>query len=222
MTVRVVLAEDNLLMRAGIERVLLAAGDVEVVAAVGDLGDLERAISEHEPAVVVTDIRMPPTGTDEGIRVASTLRAERPDVGVVVLSQHEEPAYALALLEEGSGGRAYLLKDRVAEADDLVDAVRQVAAGGSVIDPRVVEGLVSANRTSRRSEVDRLTPREQEVLGEIAQGKSNAAIAAALFLSERAVEKHTNSIFSKLALTEEPDVNRRVKAVLMYLDARGS
>lgn len=222
MAVRVVLAEDNVLMRAGIERVLLAAGDVEVAAAVGDLGDLERAIAEHEPAVVVTDIRMPPTGTDEGIRVAARLRAERPDVGVVVLSQHEEPAYALALLEEGSGGRAYLLKDRVAEADDLVDAVRQVAAGGSVIDPRVVEGLVSANRTSRRSEVDRLTPREQEVLGEIAQGKSNAAIAAALFLSERAVEKHTNSIFSKLGLTEEPDVNRRVKAVLMYLDARGS
>jgi len=223
MSIRVVLAEDNLLMRAGIEKVLTAAGgDIEVVASVGDLGDLERAIAEHAPDVVVTDIRMPPTGTDEGIRVAAALRAEQPSVGVVVLSQHEEPAYALALLDGGSGGRAYLLKDRVAEADDLAAAVREVASGGSVIDPRVVEGLVTANRSSRRSEVDRLTPREREVLGEIAQGKSNAAIAASLVLSERAVEKHTNSIFSKLGLTEEPDVNRRVKAVLLYLDAGGS
>jgi DNA-binding NarL/FixJ family response regulator len=220
--IRVVLAEDNLLVRAGVAGVLGAAPDIEVVGEAGDLGDLERLVDQLEPDVVVTDIRMPPTGTDEGIRVAARLRTDRPEVGVVVLSQHEEPAYALALLEEGSGGRAYLLKERVAEADDLADAVREVAAGGSVIDPRVVEGLVSATRPARRTEVDRLTPREREVLGEMAQGKSNAAIAASLVLSERAVEKHTNSIFSKLGLSEERDVNRRVKAVLLFLDAGSS
>jgi DNA-binding NarL/FixJ family response regulator len=219
MALRVVLAEDNLLVRAGVAGVLGAAPDIEVVGEAGDLGDVERLVEQLEPDVVVTDIRMPPTGTDEGIRLAARLRAERPGVGVVVLSQHEEPAYALALLEEGSGGRAYLLKERVSEADDLAAAVREVAAGGSVIDPRVVEGLVSANRPARRTEVDRLTPREREVLGEMAQGKSNAAIAATLVLSERAVEKHTNSIFSKLGLSEERDVNRRVKAVLLFLDA---
>jgi DNA-binding NarL/FixJ family response regulator len=221
MAIRVVLAEDNLLVRAGVVGVLASAPDIEVVGEAGDLGDVERLIAELEPDVVVTDIRMPPTGTDEGIRLAARLREERASVGVVVLSQHEEPAYALALLEAGAGGRAYLLKERVAEADDLADAVRQVASGGSVIDPRVVEGLVSANRPARRTEVDRLTPREREVLGEMAQGKSNAAIAATLVLSERAVEKHTNSIFSKLGLTEERDVNRRVKAVLLFLDDAG-
>jgi DNA-binding NarL/FixJ family response regulator len=159
---------------------------------------------------------MPPTGTDEGIRLANHLRTARPHMGVVVLSQHAEPAYALALLEAGSAGRAYLLKERVADVDDLLAAIREVSTGGSVVDPKVVEALVSANRRPT-SDVDRLTPRELEVLGEMAQGKSNAAIAAALVLSERAVEKHTNSIFSKLGLTEEPDVNRRVKAVLLYL-----
>jgi DNA-binding NarL/FixJ family response regulator len=160
---------------------------------------------------------MPPSGTDEGIRVAARLREERAHVGVVVLSQHDDPAYALALLEGGSGRRAYLLKERVSAAGQLVDAVRAVADGGSVIDPQVVEGLVAAGRRPAASELDRLTPRELEVLSEMATGKSNAAIAATLFLSERAVEKHTNSIFSKLGLTEEPDVNRRVKAVLLYL-----
>jgi DNA-binding NarL/FixJ family response regulator len=218
MAIRVVLAEDNMLVRVGVEKVLAANPDIEVVGAAGDLGDTQRLLAEHQPDVLVTDIRMPPSGTDEGIQLATALRAERPHVGVVVLSQHEEPAYALRLFDEGSGGRAYLLKDRVAEADDLADAVRQVAAGGSVIDPRVIDGLVSATRSDRRSELDRLTPREREVLGEMAQGKSNAAIAATLVLSERAVEKHTNAIFSKLGLREEPDVNRRVKAVLLYLD----
>jgi DNA-binding NarL/FixJ family response regulator len=170
--------------------------------------------------VVVTDIRMPPSGTDEGIQAAAKLRTDHPSVGVVVLSQYADPAYALALLADGSEGRAYLLKERVSEVDELLVAVREVAEGGSVIDPKVVESLV-ATKSGPRSELDRLTPRETEVLGEMAQGKSNAAIAATLVLSERAVEKHTNSIFSKLGLSEERDVNRRVKAVLLYLAEAG-
>ena len=217
MSVRVVLAEDNALLRTSLARLIDHATDLELVGSAADLPELERLIAESEPDVVVTDIRMPPTNTDEGIRVAAKLRAERPDVGVVVLSQHDDAAYALALLDGGSQGRAYLLKERVADVDDLVHAIREVAGGGSVIDPKVVEGLVTASRAPRRNELDWLTPREREVLGEMAQGKSNAAIAASLVLSERAIEKHTNSIFSKLGLTEERDVNRRVKAVLVYL-----
>jgi DNA-binding NarL/FixJ family response regulator len=217
--IRVVLAEDNTLLREGVARVIERADDLELVGTAADLPDLTRLLDDTEPDVVVTDIRMPPTGTDEGIQVAATLRDQRPHVGVVVLSQYAEPAYALALLDGGSEGRAYLLKERVSDIDDLVAAIREVACGGSVIDPKVVEGLVSATRRPRRTELDRLTPRELEILAEMAQGKSNAAIAATLVLSERAVEKHTNSIFSKLALTEERDLNRRVKAVLLYLAA---
>ena len=175
---------------------------------------------EAKPDVVLTDIRMPPTGTDEGVRAAAALRVSQPMVGVVVLSQFASPSYALALLEGGSEGRAYLLKDRIADVDDLLDAVRAVAAGGSVIDPKVVEELVAA-RSKGKSPLDHLTPREGQIMAEMATGKSNAAIAAALVLSERAVEKHINSIFSKLHLAEEPDVNRRVKAVLLYLAAGG-
>jgi DNA-binding NarL/FixJ family response regulator len=167
---------------------------------------------------VVTDIRMPPSNTDEGIRVAARLRRERPECGVVVLSQHAEAAYALALLDDGSARRAYLLKEHVADLDELVSVVRDVAAGGSRVDPQVVEQLVAGTRSAKGSELDRLTPRETEVLSEMARGKSNGAIAASLVLSERAVEKHTNSIFSKLGLSEERDLNRRVKAVLMYLN----
>ena len=218
--VRVVVAEDSALVRAGLVGVLERAEGIELVGTAEDEPGLLALIAEVEPDVVVTDIRMPPTSTDEGIRVAAHLRTERPTTGVVVLSQFDDPAYALALLDGGSEGRAYLLKERIADVDELVHAVREVAAGGSVIDPKVVEGLVSANRPKRRTELDRLTPRETEVLGEMAQGKSNAAIAATLIVSERAVEKHANAIFSKLDLTEEPDVNRRVKAVLVYL-ARG-
>jgi len=210
-------AEDNALVRAGLVGVLERADGIELVGTAEDEPSLLRLVEDLAPDVVVTDIRMPPTSSDEGIRVATRLRAERPATGVVVLSQHDDPAYALALLDAGSEGRAYLLKERVADVDELVHAVREVAGGGSVIDPKIVEGLVSANRPRRRSELDRLTPRETEVLGEMAQGKSNAAIAASLVLSERAVEKHTSSIFSKLDLSEEPDVNRRVKAVLLYL-----
>lgn len=211
---RIVLAEDNALLREGLARLIERAPGLDLVGTAGTYDEVLALVDEAD--VVVTDIRMPPTGTDEGIRLANHLRAERPEVGVVVLSQHAEPAYALALLDAGSAGRAYLLKERVADVDDLLSAIKEVASGGSVVDPKVVEALVSANRRPT-SDVDRLTPRELEVLGEMAQGKSNAAIAASLVLSERAVEKHTNSIFSKLGLTEEPDVNRRVKAVLLYL-----
>lgn len=160
---------------------------------------------------------MPPTRTDEGMRAAAALRHSRPEIGVVVLSQYVEPEYALALLEKGSSGRAYLLKERVADLDQLANAIGQVAAGGSVYDARVVEALVEARSRRPRSAFDELTPREREVLGKVAEGKNNAGIAAALFLSERAVEKHINSIFSKLELSEERDVHRRVKATLLYL-----
>ena len=216
MPTRVLLAEDNALLRQGLERLLTADADVELVGSVGDLPSLEKALRESAVDVVVTDIRMPPTGTDEGLQVAARLREDSPSTGVVVLSQHADAAYALRLLEGGSGGRAYLLKERVSDVGELTAAVRTVAAGGSVVDPTVVEQLVAANGP-RRTPLTTLTPRETEVLGEMAQGKSNAAIAATLVLSERAIEKHTNSIFAKLGLTEEPDVNRRVKAVLVYL-----
>jgi DNA-binding NarL/FixJ family response regulator len=217
MPIRVVLAEDHALLRQGLERLLASADDVEVVGTAVDLPSLEALVDDVAPDVVVTDIRMPPTGTDEGIRIAAHLRAERPGCGVVVLSQHAEAAYALALLADGSAGRAYLLKERVADLDELLVAVREVAAGGSRIDPQVVEHLVAANRRVPASDLDRLTPRETEVLGEMATGKSNASIAESLVLSQRAVEKHTNAIFSKLGLSEERDLNRRVKAVLVYL-----
>jgi DNA-binding NarL/FixJ family response regulator len=213
----VVLAEDNVLLREGVSRLISGQADLTLLAAVSDLPELLAATEQHAPDVVVTDIRMPPTGTDEGIQAADWLRATRPDVGVVVLSQYSTPAYALALLEKGSAGRAYLLKERIATVDELSDAIRTVARGGSVIDPMVVDELVTARTARRRSELKWLTPRELEILAEMAQGKSNTGIAAALGVSERAVEKHTNSIFSKLALTEERDVNRRVKAVLLYL-----
>jgi DNA-binding NarL/FixJ family response regulator len=217
--IRVVIADDHALLRQGLERMLATAPGIEVVAAAHDLPSLLEAVDEHAPDVVVTDIRMPPTGTDEGIQVAARLRTERPECGVVVLSQHADATYALALLADGSARRAYLLKERVADLDELVGAVREVASGGSKIDAQVVEQLVTGRRKAP-SELDRLTPRETEVLAEMAQGKSNSAIAASLVLSERAVEKHTNSIFSKLSLSEERDLNRRVKAVLVYLDGR--
>jgi DNA-binding NarL/FixJ family response regulator len=176
------------------------------------------AAVEHAPDVVVTDIRMPPTMSDEGIRAARELRTLQPKTGVVVLSQYAEPAYALALLEHGSGGRAYLLKERIADPAELVAAIVAVADGGSVIDPRVVEVLVNS-RNTKPSPLDQLTTREKEVLAEMAQGKNNAAIGAALFLSDRAVEKHINALFSKLGLSEEIDVHRRVKAVLVFLSS---
>ena len=219
--IKVLLAEDSALLRQGLERLLAADDGIELVGSVGDLPSLQKAVQELGPDVVVSDIRMPPTKTDEGIQMAAQLRAEQPDTGVVLLSQHADATFALRLLEGGSGGRAYLLKERVGDVGELTNAVRRVAEGGSVIDPTVVEQLVAANSGPRNSPLRDLTARELEVLGEMAQGKSNAAIAGTLFLSERAIEKHTNSIFSKLALSEERDLNRRVKAVLLYLHDHG-
>ena len=215
-----VIAEDNVLLREGLGRLVEAQDDLTLVATCADLPSLLATVDEHRPDVLVTDIRMPPSGTDEGIRAAASIRADHPSTGVVVLSQYANPSYALDLLSEGSQGRAYLLKERVSNVDELVDAIRQVAVGGSVIDPKVVESLVSATRVGKATDLDRLTPREGEILQEMATGKSNAAIAASLVLSERAVEKHTNSIFSKLGVREEKNLNRRVKAVLLYLAGR--
>ncbi len=217
MGISVVLAEDNVLLRDGMARLVEAQGDLELVGTCGSLPELLDLVSDRVPDVVVTDIRMPPSGTDEGIRAAAALRADHPSVGVVVLSQYANPTYALDLLAGGSEGRAYLLKERVSDVDELVEAIRTVAEGGSVIDAKVVEALVTATSKRTSSDLERLTPRETEILREMATGKSNAAIAETLVLSERAVEKHTNSIFSKLGLSEERSVNRRVKAVLLYL-----
>jgi DNA-binding NarL/FixJ family response regulator len=220
-TIRVALAEDNALLREGIARLIDGHEDFDLVGVAQDLAQLLSLVETEEPDVVVTDIRMPPTGTDEGIQAATWLRTNRPNVGVVVLSQYTAPAYALSLLADGSAGRAYLLKERVAGVNELARAIHAVAEGGSLIDPLVVDELVKARSTRRTSDLSFLTPSETKILAEMAQGKSNAAIAGALSISERAVEKHTNSIFSKLGLSEEKDVNRRVKAVLVFLSEPG-
>ena len=217
MPIRVVLAEDSYLVREAVRLLFEAEPELELAAVCGDYGALMAAVDEHAPDVVLTDIRMPPSGTDEGIRAAQQLRETHPDIGVVVLSQYADPRYAVTLFEGGSERRAYLLKERVGDVEQLLAAVRAVAGGGSVIDPKVVEALVAARSSPATSRLEQLTPREQEVLAEMAQGKNNAAIAEALFLTERAVEKHTNSIFAKLGLSEEPNTNRRVRAVLLFL-----
>ena len=217
MSIRVVLADDHLIVREGVQRLLDSQAGIEVVAACGDLDSLLAAVDAQAPEVVVTDIRMPPDNTDEGIRAAERLRETHPDVGVVVLSQYATPSYALALLESGSAGRSYLLKERVQDVDHLVSAIRTVAEGGSVIDPKVVEALVAEGGRSKDSPLNELTPRERDVLREMAEGKNNAAIAGALFLSERTVENVIRRIFLKLGLTWEEAVHRRVKAVILYL-----
>jgi len=221
MALRVVVAEDHVLVREGLIRLVDAQDDMTVVGVAEDIDGLLALCASERPDVVVTDIRMPPTGTDEGIRAASQLRDLLPQAGVVVLSQFASPGYALTLFERGSERRAYLLKERLADAGELARAIREVAAGGSVVDAKVVEELVTRRASSSAAGLDRLTPREGEVLAAMAQGRSNSAIASELVLSERAVEKHSNAIFSKLGLTEEPDVNRRVKAVLLFLAQRG-
>jgi DNA-binding NarL/FixJ family response regulator len=220
--IRVVLADDSYLARKGIEQVLDAAPGIDVVATCEDLDSLLAAIETDPPDVVVTDIRMPPTNSDEGIRIAAQLRDTRPGIGVVVLSQYDDPGYALALLESGSEGRAYLLKERINERAQLVAAVEEVARGGSVIDSKIVESLVGARSRLDHSELAELTTREREVLAEIAQGKSNAAIAESLVLTKRAVEKHINAIFMKLGLAQADDVSKRVKATLMFLSDTAS
>jgi DNA-binding NarL/FixJ family response regulator len=215
--ISVVVAEDAFLAREAIEQVLSRAPEITVMDVCEDRYSLLAAIETHEPQVVVTDIRMPPTGTNEGIQVAQAVRASHPAMGVVVLSQFVEPAYALALLESGSAGRAYLLKERIHDSEQLIRAIKAVVAGESVIDPKVVDALVEAQARNHSSPLAQLSEREAEVLAEIAQGKSNSAIAESLFLTKRAVEKHINSIFLKLDLRDADDVSRRVKATLMYL-----
>ena len=219
-TIRLVLAEDNYLVREGERQLIESLDDIDLVAVCEDYDSVVAAIDELKPDVLLTDIRMPPTETDEGLRAADHMREVAPEAGVVVLSQYLEAEYALALLERGAAGRAYLLKERVSDIVQLSTAIHEVARGGSVIDPKVVEALVAARAKSAESPVSTLTPRELEVLGQVAQGKNNAAIAQALFLTERAVEKHINSIFSKLELSEDPQIHRRVKATLLYLSDR--
>jgi DNA-binding NarL/FixJ family response regulator len=221
MPIRLVLAEDHYLVREGIRRLLETRPEFEVTAACGDLDALLAAVDAERPDVVVTDIRMPPGDADEGIRAAERLRDAYPDIGVVVLSQYANPTYALALLEGGSARRAYLLKERVQDVDELANAILAVAEGGSVIDPKVVEALVAENARSESSPLNELTPREHDVLREMAQGKNNAAIAETLFLTERSVEKVIHSIFLKLGLTWETAIHKRVKAVILYLGETG-
>ena len=221
MPVRVVLAEDHLIVREGLRRLLEPRTDLEIAAVCEDLDSLLSAVETERPDVVITDIRMPPGNSDEGIRAAERLRQTDPNVGVVVLSQYATPSYALALLENGSAGRAYLLKERVSEPEELVSAIHAVAQGGSVIDPKVVEALVAANTRGEESRLNQLTPRERDVLREMAAGKSNAAIGETLFLAERSVEKVIHSIFLKLGLTWEESVHKRVKAVILYLAESG-
>jgi len=221
MPIRLVLAEDHYLVREGVRRLLETRPDFEVAAVCGDLDSLLAAVEAERPDVVVTDIRMPPDGADEGIQAAELLRQTNPEVGVVVLSQYATPSYLLALLEGGSARRAYLLKERVKDVGQLAAAIRAIAEGGSLIDPKVVEVLVAENARGEDSPLHQLTPRERDVLREMAEGKNNAAIADALFLTERSVEKVIHSIFLKLGLTWETAVHKRVKAVILYLAESG-
>jgi DNA-binding NarL/FixJ family response regulator len=215
--IRLVLADDHYLVREGVRRLLETRPDIEVAAVCGDLDSLLAAVAAERPDVVVTDIRMPPGDTDEGIQAAERLRETNPEIGVVVLSQYANPSYVLALLEGGIARRAYLLKERVKDLGQLVDAIQAVAEGGSVIDPKVVEALVAENARAEESPLNQLTPRERDVLREMAEGKNNAAIADALFLTERSVENVIHSIFLRLGLTWETAVHKRVKAVILYL-----
>jgi DNA-binding NarL/FixJ family response regulator len=213
--VRVVIAEDRALLRDGLIR-LLEAHDFEVLEAVDNGPSLLRALTTHRPDIAVVDVRLPPTFTDEGLRAAIEARAQMPGLPVLVLSQYVEQLYARELLAQGTGGVGYLLKDRVFNIAQFIDAVRQVAAGGTAMDPEVVAALLS--RRVGDEPLAALTPREREVLGLMAEGRSNAAIAARMFITEKAVSKHTNSIFSRLSLPPSEDDNRRVLAVLAYLE----
>jgi DNA-binding NarL/FixJ family response regulator len=217
MMIRLVLGEDSLLAREGIARALEADPDIEVVEMCADLETLRETIDRTRPDVVLTDIRMPPTNTDEGIRLAGELRLSHPEIGVVVLSLHAEPRYAVALFEDGSESRAYLLKHRLKDRGELGQAVREVAAGRSLVDMHVIDELLAARKRRGASHLDTLTPRESEILAMIAEGRSNSAIAAELLITKRGVERHISSVFSKLELGESEDISRRVKAALLYL-----
>lgn len=215
--IRVVVGEDSYIAREGISRALEEEADIEVVATCADLPSLRAAVAEARPDVVLTDIRMPPTKTDEGVRLAAELRLTHPDIGVVILSQYAEPLYATELLEGSSDRRAYLLKERVQDHSELGRALREVAAGGSIIDPRIVELLLTAQRRRQDAHFDALTPREQEILALVAEGWSNPAISERLAITTRAAERHISSIFSKLGLGDSERISRRVKAAVMYL-----
>ncbi|HST80852.1 MAG TPA: response regulator transcription factor [Kineosporiaceae bacterium] len=217
MEIRVVVADDSLLVREGVRALLDDHSDLSVIGLAADYDELLRVVNEMSPNVVVTDICMPPTLLDEGVRAARALRTSHPTIGVVVLSQYDDPAHATALLADGVAGRAYLLKERIAQPGQLADAVRAVAVGGSVIDPRIVEAMFFARSRPAGSPLHTLSTREQQVLAEMATGANNTTIAGRLFVTVRAVERHINSIFAKLGLAEEEDVHRRVGAVLLYL-----
>ncbi len=223
---KVVIAEDHYLVREGTRRLLESSGEVDVVAAVESTEALLKAVERLHPDAVITDIRMPPTHQMEGIEAAHEIRSRHPDVGIVVLSQYVNSLYAFELFREGTGGLAYLLKDRVGELEELLRALREVTTGGSVVDPKVVEGLLARRQEPAHSLLETLTSRELEVLSEMAQGKSNAAISDSLYISPSAVEKHINMIFAKLTLSAEDGAqHRRVAAVLTFLrnqDLRGS
>lgn len=220
MTIRVVLGEDSLLAREGILHALESDAEIEVVESCTDAESLRAAIDRSRPDVVLTDIRMPPSNTDDGIRLATELRRTHPEVGVVVLSQHAEPRYALALFEDGSERRAYLLKERLKDRGELGEAVRAVAAGRSLVDMHVIDMLLAGKRARASSQIDMLTPRETEILAMIAEGRSNSAIAETLLITKRGVERHISAIFAKLELGESEDISRRVKAALIYLASR--
>jgi DNA-binding NarL/FixJ family response regulator len=220
MALRVVFADDNYLVREGVAGLLAEAGGIDLVDTAADPRSLISAVAEHRPDAVLTDIRMPPTHTNEGIEVAKLIRADYQDVGVVVLSQYVEEDYAFELLADGVTGLGYLLKERVSDLDELVRALHEVARGGSVLDPRVVEALLA--RRGSDGPLLGLTDREREVLQEMAAGRNNAGIAKTLFMSDRAVEKHIGAVFQKLGLVDEHQVNRRVTAVLAYLEASAS
>jgi DNA-binding NarL/FixJ family response regulator len=217
MSIRLVLGEDNALLREGMRGLLSMSEDIEVVASCADLPTLIESVDALRPDVVLTDIRMPPSWTDEGVQIARHCRAHHPDTGVVLLSQYVDPGYVRSLLDSGSAGRGYLLKERVSDLDELVSAVSTVASGGSVVDPQVIEHLVKAGMSRGDRNVGRLSARELEVLAEMSRGHSNATIASTLFITQRAVEKHINSIFSKLGLAGSDGAHPRVRAVLLYL-----
>ena len=220
MPISVVLAEDNYLLRAGIVALLEALEDVVLVAAVGDAEELLAAVESHRPDAVITDIRMPPGFTTEGLTAAIDLRRRFPGTGVILLTQFADPQYAQEFLRGGAAGAGYLLKERIGDVAELERSLHQVASGGSALDPQLVESLVARSERVDGSPLASLTPRERDVLEEMAQGKNNAAIAKTLFLTDRAVQKHINSLFAKLGLGDSTDVDRRVAAVLTLLDAR--
>jgi DNA-binding NarL/FixJ family response regulator len=221
-TIRVVLAEDNYLLRAGTAALLGALDEVELVAATADKDELLAAVEEHRPDVVITDIRMPPDHQTEGLAAAATIREKYPGTGVILLTQFADPQYAYEFLRHGASGAGYLLKERIGDITELERSLQQVAAGGSALDPQLVEALVARKERAAGSPLAMLTPREREVLEQMAQGKNNATIAKALVLTERAVQKHINSVFSKLGLGDTIDTDRRVAAVLKLLDARSA